>query len=67
MKIKEIEKIKLEKDDVLLVTVPEDFSEESQKASGEALKECFPKNKIIFKPESISIKVVAPPTEKEKE
>lgn len=65
MEIKNIEKINLDPGDILLVTMPEDCSGEDIVESKKLLRKLIPYNEVIFKPESISIKVIKP-SKKEK-
>ena len=59
IEIEELKKVKLDKDDTLLMTFDEgNLSAEEIETSLKVLKECFPKNKVICYPSNISMEVI---------
>lgn len=65
MEVKNIEKINLDKGDILLVTMPDDCSDEDMVETEKLLRKLIPYNEVVFKPESISVKAIKP-SKKEK-
>lgn len=60
IEIEDLKKVKLDVDDILVVTFdPEKIYDEEMKGTVECLKEVFPKNRILFNPNTIELSVMS--------